>query len=151
MVRNRFRINNLNGIIEKIEYTYDANNPMYKGEAVNNNGGRVVFELNARTRTFSKWSPGNDNSFDDYAHALPTFITMDEAAKLVIQRTGVSTAFVQKIDFKYDGNTTIYQGEAFTRGYKYSFELYAVRGKGFHKFDPSGGDETWAKQYYNVR
>lgn len=137
------------GIIEKIEYAYDETNPLYKGEALKQ-GQKVVFEINARTRQFVKWDTGNDNQWNEFYRDLPKFITMDEAAKKVIAQSGKKNTFVQKIDFKYDGNETIYQGEAFNRGVKYSFELYAGKGRNFKKFDTSTGDETWAKQYSNV-
>lgn len=142
-------IDRFGGIIEKIEYTYDETNPLYKGEALKQ-GQKVVFEINARTRQFVKWDTGNDNQWNEFYRDLPKFITMDEAAKKVIAQSGKKNTFVQKIDFKYDGNETIYQGEAFNRGVKYSFELYAGKGRNFKKFDTSTGDETWAKQYFNV-
>lgn len=136
-------------IIEKIEYTYDERNPMYKGEATKD-GWRVSFEINARTRAVVKWDVGNDNGWDDYAHALPNMITMNRAANLVIARSGKTNTFVQKIDFKYDGRKTIYQGEAFNRGQKFVFEINAYSGQ-FKKWTVDNGDETWIKQYFNVR
>lgn len=144
MVTDRF-----GGIIEKIEYTYDEVNPLYKGEALKD-GYKVVFEINARTRRIEKWDIGNDNKWDDFAHELSRFITMNEAAAKVIARSGKTNTFVQKIDFKYDGNKTIYQGEAFNKGVKYSFELYAKSGQ-FKKWSVDRGDETWEEQYFNVR
>ncbi len=144
MVTDRF-----GGIVEKIEYTYDETNPLYKGEALKD-GYKVVFEINARTKEIKKWDIGNDNKWDDFAHELSSFITMDQAAAKVISKTGQNNSFVQKIDFKYDGDETIYQGEAFNRGVKYVFELYAKNGQ-FKKFTVDRGDETWAEQYYNVR
>lgn len=144
MVVDRF-----GGIVEKIEYTYNETNPLYKGEALRK-GSKVVFEINARTRQFVKWDVGNDNKWDEFAHALPNFISMDQAANRVIAQSGRDNTFVQKIDFKYDGNETIYQGEAFNRGVKYVFELYA-RTNQFKKWSVDGGDETWIEQYSNVR
>lgn len=144
MVVDRF-----GGIIEKIEYNYDETNPLYKGEALRKDG-KVVFEINARTKQFVKWDVGNDNEWDEFAHALPNFISMDQAAAKVIAQSGKDNTFVQKIDFKYDGNETIYQGEAFNRDVKYVFELYA-RTNQFKKWSVDGGDETWVKQYSNVR
>lgn len=137
------------GVIEKIEYTYDERNPHYKGEALKD-GYKVVFEINARTVDITKWDVGNDNKWDDFAHELSSFITMDAAADKVIAQSGMSNTFVQKIDFKYDGNETIYQGEAFNKDVKFVFELYAKSGE-FKKWSVSGGDETWAEQYANVR
>ncbi|MDO5649869.1 MAG: hypothetical protein Q4G11_04615 [Gallicola sp.] len=142
-------IDRFGGIIEKIEYTYDEINPLYKGEALKD-GYKVVFEINARTRRIEKWDIGNDNKWDDFAHDLASFITMDQAADKVIARSGKTNTFVQKIDFKYDGNKTIYQGEAFNNGVKYVFELYAKSGQ-FKKWSVDRGDETWVEQYYNVR
>lgn len=136
-------------IVEKIEYNYDETNPLYKGEAVKR-GYKVVFELNARTKRFEKWDVGNTNQWNDYAHALPRMITMNRAAELVIQKSGRSNTFVQKIDFKYDGRETIYQGEAFNNGVKYVFEIYGYGGQ-FKKWSVDRGDETWAEKYYNVR
>ena len=144
MVTDRF-----GGIIEKIEYAYDDKNPQYKGEALKD-GYKVVFEINARTKKFEKWDVGNDNEWDEFAHELSSFITMDQAAAAVIKKSGRANTFVQKIDFKYDGSKTIYQGEAFNKGVKYSFELYAKTGN-FKKFTTDRGDETWAEQYYNVK
>lgn len=137
------------GIIEKIEYAYDDKNPQYKGEALKD-GYKVVFEINARTRKIEKWDVGNDNKWDEFSHDLPSFITINKAAETVIKKSGKTNTFVQKIDFKYDGNKTIYQGEAFNQGVKYSFELYAKTGQ-FKKFTVDRGDETWAEQYYNVK
>lgn len=137
------------GIIEKIEYCYDEKDPMYKGEALKD-GFKVVFEINARTRKIEKWDVGNDNSWDDFEHDLPRFKTMNQAAAAVIAKSGKDNTFVQKIDFKYDGNKTIYQGEAFNLGVKYVFEYYARSGQ-FKKWSVDRGDETWAEQYYNVQ
>lgn len=137
------------GIIEKIEYTYNETNPLYKGEALKK-GYKVVFEINARTKQITKWDVGNDNKWDEFAHALSSFITMEQAAAKVIEKSDLGNTFVQKIDFKYDGDETIYQGEAFNKGVKYVFELYAKSGQ-FKKWTVNGGDETWAKQYYNVQ
>lgn len=144
MVVDRF-----GGIVEKIEYTYNETNPLYKGEALKK-GSKVVFEINARTRKFVKWDIGNDNKWDEFASELPNFISMDQAANKVIAQSGKDNTFVQKIDFKYDGNETIYQGEAFNRGVKYVFELYAKTNQ-FKKWSVDGGDETWVEQYSNVK
>jgi len=141
--------NKFGGIIEKIEYTYDDNNPHYKGEALID-GSKVVFELNARTKAFTKWDIGNDNGWDSFSEALPNMITMNQAANSVIGKSGLSNTFVQKIDFKWDDSEPLYQGEAFNKGVKYSFEIYAYSGD-FKKWDSSSGDETWREQYYNVR
>lgn len=137
------------GIIQKIEYNYDERNPLYKGEALKS-GQKVVFELNARTRTFDKWDVGNDNKWDEFSHALSDLITMDEAANLVINKSGKSDTFVQKIDFLWDDSEPMYQGEAFNRGVKYSFEIDAYSGK-FFKWDADRGDETWEEKYDNVK
>lgn len=75
---------------------------------------------------------------------------MDQAASLIKSQSGQSNTFVQKIDFKYDGSETIYQGEAFNKGVKYVFELYAKNSQ-FKKWSVNGGDETWAELYYNVQ
>ena len=144
MVLNRF-----GGMIEKIEYNYDGSNPLYKGEAVKP-GSRVVFEINARTSSFTKWDVGNDNDWDKWAHAVPNMITMNQAANSVISRSGQNYTFVQKIEFNWDDEEPLYQGEAFYRGHKISFEIRAYGG-GFYKWDLDGGDETWAEKYYNVR
>ncbi len=137
------------GIVEKIEYNYNEKNPLYKGEALKD-GYKVVFEINARTRAIKKWDVGNDNEWDEFADELSSFITMNQAAEKVIKKSGRKNTFVQKIDFKYDGDETIYQGEAFNKGVKYVFELYAKSGE-FKKFSVSRGDETWAEKYYNVK
>lgn len=144
----RMVINRFGGIIQKIEYAYDDRNPMYKGEALKD-GYKVVFEINARTSGWAKWDTGNDNKWDDFAHALPNMITMDQAARSVIDKSGKSNTFVQKIDFLWDDEKPLYQGEAFNKGVKYSFEIYAYGG-GFQKWDVSTGDDTWAEKYYNV-
>lgn len=146
MVLNRF---GSPSIIEKIEYTYDESNPLYKGEAVKN-GYRVVFELNARTQAFVKWSVGNDNDWNKYAHQLQNMITLNQAAGEVVARSGQTNTFVQKIEFNWDDEKPLYQGEAFNNGVKYSFEIKAFTGE-FQKFDASRGDETWAEKYQNVR
>lgn len=137
------------GIIQKIEYAYDDTNPHYKGEALKN-GSRVVFELNARTQSFTKWDVGNDNTWDKFSSALPNMITLNQAVNLVIAKSGQSNTFVQKIDFNWDDSEPLYQGEAFNKGVKYSFEIKAYGGD-FHKWDASNGDDTWNEQYYNVK
>ncbi len=137
------------GIVQKIEYNYNEKNPLYKGEALKKDY-KVVFEINARTNEIKKWDIGNDNEWDEFADDLSSFITMDQAAAKVIKKSGRKNTFVQKIEFKYDGDETIYQGEAFNKGVKYVFELYAKSGE-FKKFSLSRGDETWAEKYYNVR
>ncbi|NLN47454.1 MAG: hypothetical protein GX153_12955, partial [Clostridiaceae bacterium] len=96
MVLNRF-----GGIVQKIEYNYDDRNPLYKGEALKE-GRKVVFEINARTSEWYKWDEGNDNSWDSFAQAIPEMITMDQAARSVIERSGQANTFVQKIDFLWD-------------------------------------------------
>lgn len=142
-------INKFGGIIQKIEYNYDKSNPLYKGEALKE-GQKVVFELNARTQSFKKWDTSNDNSWDSFSHAIPNMITMDQATNMVINKSGKSNTFVQKNDFLWDDSEPLYQGEAFNRGYKYSFEIYANSGK-FQKWDSDSGDDTWAEKYYNVK
>ena len=137
------------GIIQKIEYAYDDTNPHYKGEALKN-GSRVVFELNARTQSFTKWDVGNDNTWDKFSSALPNMITINQAANLAISKSGQSNTFVQKIDFNWDDSEPLYQGEAFNKGVKYSFEIKAYGGD-FQKWDVSNGDDTWNEQYYNVK
>lgn len=143
-VRERF-----GGIIQKIEYTYDDTNPLYKGEALKE-GRKVVFELSAVSRKFEKWDESNDNSWDDFSAALPKLITMEQAAASVIAKSAKSNTFVQKINFLWDDQEPLFQGEAFNAGVKYSFEIKARTGE-FKKWDESRGDETWAKQYYNVQ
>ncbi|NLP36315.1 MAG: hypothetical protein GX892_04155 [Thermoanaerobacteraceae bacterium] len=137
------------GIIQKIEYNYDEKNPLYKGEALKD-GYKVVFELNARTNSFKKWDVENDNSWDKFSQALPNLITMEQAANSVVEKSGKPNTFVQKIDFLWDDSEPIYQGEAFNRGVKYSFEIKADSGE-FQKWDASTGDETWSEKYFNVR
>ena len=142
-------LNKFGGIIEKIEYNYDGKNPLYKGEAVKK-GSRVVFELNARTYSFKKWDVGNDNDWDKWANTISRMISMDEAARKVISKSGQNYTFIQKIEFNWDDEKPLYQGEAFYRGYKISFEINALSGS-FHKWDVDGGDETWTEKYHNVR
>ncbi|NLK88944.1 MAG: PepSY domain-containing protein [Clostridiaceae bacterium] len=140
------------GIIQKIEYAYDESNPKYKGEALKD-GYRVVFELNANLKAikeWDKWDVGNDNTWDDFAHALGQMITMNQAANSVISRSGKSNTFVQKIDFLWDDSEPLYQGEAFSKGVKYSFEINANNGD-FEEWDVSTGDDTWEEKYYNVQ
>lgn len=142
------------GIIQKIEYTYDESDPKYKGEALKD-GYRVVFELRANLKVkesdkWAKWSVGNDNTWDDFAHALGQMITMNQAANSVISRSGKSNTFVQKIDFLWDDSEPLYQGEAFSKGVKYSFEINANNGD-FEEWDVSTGDDTWEEKYYNVQ
>src|SRR5690606_13996632 len=112
------------GIVQKIEYNYDERNPLYKGEALKS-GNKVVFELNARTKSFKKWDVGNDNEWDEFSHALSSMITMDQAANSVINKSGKSDTFVQKIEFDWDDEEPMYKGEAFNRGVKISFEIDA--------------------------
>lgn len=145
----RMVVNRFGGIIQKIEYTYDDRSPMYKGEALNE-GYKVVFEMNARTSNWEKWDVGNDNSWDSFAYALPDLITMDQAASSVIDKSGQSNTFVQKIDFLWDDKEPLYQGEAFNKGVKYSFEIDAYSGD-YQKWDVSTGDDTWTKQYATVQ
>ncbi len=142
-------INRFGGIVQKIEYAYDDTHPKYKGEALKD-GYKVVFEINARTSSWAKWDVANDNSWDSFAHALPDMISIDQAARSVIDKSGQANTFVQKIDFLWDDEKPLYQGEAFNKGVKYSFEIYAYGG-GYQKWDVSTGDETWSEKYYNVR
>jgi len=142
-------INKFGGIIQKIEYNYDDKNPLYKGEALKS-GKKVVFELNARTASFKKWDVDNDDDWDEFSHAIADMLTMDEAVNSVIKKSGKSDTFVQKIEFKWDDSEPIYQGEAFNRGVKYSFEIDAYGGT-YEEWDMSKGDDTWADKYYNVK
>lgn len=144
MVVDRF-----GGIIQKIEYNYDDTNPQYKGEALKKDN-KVVFEINANNGTWAKWDLGNDNSWDSFARALPNLITMDQAADLVILKSNDKDTFIQKIDFLWDDSEPLYQGEAFIKDIKYSFEIKA-KGGDFQKWDVSRGDDTWAEKYFNVR
>lgn len=137
------------GIIQKIEYHYDDTNPLYKGEALKE-GTKVVFELSAVTGEFEKWDEENDNGYDDFAAALPQLITMEEAADSVVNRSGKSNTFVQKIDFHWDDSEPMYQGEAFNEDVKYSFKIHARNGD-FDEWDVDEDDETWAEQYSNVQ
>ena len=142
-------LNRFGGIIQKIEFAYDDTNPHYKGEALKD-GSKVVFELNARTKSFTKWDTGNDNTWDKFSGALPKMITLTQAANLAISKSEQSNTFVQKIDFNWDDSEPIYQGEAFNKGVKYSFEIYAYSGD-FKKWDTSRGDDTWNEKYFNVK
>lgn len=138
------------GIVQKIEYSYDERNPLYKGEALKE-GQRVVFELNARTKEFKKWDVGNDSNWNKFSHALDKMITMDQAANMVINRTGKSNTFIQKIEFDWDDEKPLYKGEAFNKNMKYTFEIHAYKDKGFYKWDSDNDDDTWEEKYYNVR
>lgn len=142
-------VNKFGGVLEKIEYAYNDTNPHYKGEALKN-GYKVVFEINARTRKITKWDVGDDNKWDDFSHALKKLINMDQAANIVIKKSGKTNTFVQKIDFKWDDSEPMFQGEAFNKGVKYSFKINAYTGD-FYEFDRSTGDETWVEKYYNVK
>lgn len=142
-------LNRFGGIIQKIEYAYDDTNPHYKGEALKD-GSKVVFELNARTKNFTKWDTENDNSWEDFEDALPNMITLTQAANLAVAISEQSNTFVQKIDFNWDDSEPLFQGEAFNKGVKYSFEIYAYGGT-FKKWDISRGDDTWEEKYYNVK
>lgn len=144
MVVDRF-----GGIIQKIEYSYDDTNPQYKGEALKKDN-KVVFEINANNGTWAKWDLGNDNSWDSFARALANLITIDQAADLVIEKSNNMDTFIQKIDFLWDDSEPLYQGEAFIKDIKYSFEIKAKSGD-FQKWDVSRGDDTWAEKYFNVR
>jgi hypothetical protein len=46
--------------------------PLYKGEALKA-GYKVVFEINARTRNWYKWDISEEDSWDDFAYALPRY------------------------------------------------------------------------------
>ena len=105
------------GIIQKIEYAYDDTKPMYKGEALKPEY-KVVFEINARTTNWVKWDTSKEDGWDDFAHALPNMITMDQAADSVIGKSGHSGTFIQKIDFLWDDSEPLYQGEAYRKGIK---------------------------------
>ncbi len=144
MVTNRF-----GGVISKIEYTYNETNPLYKGEAIKDNQ-KVVFEINARTKAFVKWDTGGDNQFNDFTARYRTPSLMDQAVNAIISRSQVSHTFVQKIDFKWDTSEPMFVGEAFSKDTKYVFEMDA-RNLSFLKFTKSTGDETWSKQYSDVR
>lgn len=138
------------GVVQKIEYNYDERNPLYKGEALKD-GRRVVFELNARTKEFKKWDEGNDSDWNKFSHALNQMITMDQAANMVISRTGKSNTFIQKIEFDWDDEKPLYKGEAFNKDMKYTFEIHAYKDKGFYKWDADNDDDTWEEKYFNVR
>lgn len=137
-------------IIQKIEYNYDDKDPLYKGEALKENE-LVVFELSATSGKFMKWDVDyDDDSWYDFADQLGSMISMDKAAFLVIERSGVDETFVQKIEFDWDEVQPLYKGEAFSQGYKYQFEIEAFGGN-FYKWEVDGDDDTWKDQYYNVR
>ncbi|MFY9505722.1 MAG: PepSY domain-containing protein [Caldicoprobacterales bacterium] len=138
------------GIVQKIEYNYDSKNPLYKGEALKD-GYEVDFELNARSKEFKKWDVENDDEWDEFAHALEKMITMDEAAAMVIARSGMSNTFIQKIEFDWDDEKPLYKGEAFNKDKKFSFEIHAYKGKGFYKWDVDNDDDTWEEKFYNIR
>jgi uncharacterized membrane protein YkoI len=142
-------ISRFGGIIQKIEYAYDDTDPMYKGEALKA-GYKVVFEINARTKKWVKWDTSKEDSWDDFVHDLPNMITMDQAADSVITKSGQSSTFVQKIDFLWDDSEPLYQGEAYRKGIKYSFEIYAYGGS-YQKWDVDTDDDAWEDKYYNVR
>lgn len=137
------------GIIQKIEYAYDGNNPQYKGEALRK-GQKVVFELNARTGNWEKWDVSNNNMWDNIAPYLSQLKSMNSVAAGVISRSGKTDTFVQKIELNWDASKPIYQGEAFNRNVKYSFEVNGYTGN-YQKFTADWGDETYVKQYANVR
>lgn len=137
------------GIIQKIEYAYDGNNPQYKGEALRK-GQKVVFKLNARTGNWEKWDVSNDNMWDNIAPYLSQLKSMNSVAAGVISRSGKTDTFVQKIELNWDASKPIYQGEAFNRNVKYSFEVNGYTGN-YQKFTADWGDETYVKQYANVR
>lgn len=137
-------------IVQKIEYNYDDYNPLYKGEALKE-GYKAVFELSAVTGEFKKWDEDDDDDeWFKFSHVLDLMITMDDAAEIVIKKSGVKDTFVQKIEFDWDEDMPLYKGEAFSRGYKYQFEIEAYEGS-FYKWDVDYDDDTWEKQYYNVR
>ncbi len=136
-------------IIQKIEYNYDDDNPLYKGEG-RRDGSKVVFELSAVSGEFEKWDIDDNNGWDDFQHALDSMITMEEAAESVIERSGVDETFVQKIEFDWDEDEPEYKGEAFSEGFKYQFEIDAYTGD-FDEWDVDDDDDTWAEQYHNVR
>lgn len=138
------------GIVQKIEYNYDSKSPLYKGEALKD-GYEVDFELNARSKEFKKWDVENDDEWDEFAHALEKMITMDEAAAMVIARSGMSNTFIQKIEFDWDDEKPLYKGEAFNKDKKFSFEIHAYKGKGFYKWDVDNDDDTWEEKFYNIR
>ncbi|MBN2557969.1 MAG: hypothetical protein JXB33_04345 [Clostridia bacterium] len=49
----------------------------------------------------------------------------------------------------WDDSEAIYQGEAYCKGIKYSFEIYAYDGS-CQKWDADTDDDTWADEFYNV-
>lgn len=76
-------------------------------------------------------------------------ITMDQASDLVINKSGQTNTSIQKNDFIWENLEPLYQGEAFNKGVKYSFEIYAYSGE-FQKWDASD-DETWTEMYFDVK
>ncbi len=144
MVTNRF-----GGVIQKIEYHYDDNNPLYKGEALKE-GFKVVFELNARTKTWGKWSVDDDSQYTEYGSRYRSSNLMDQAVNSVISRSGQSTTFIQKIEFDWDETKPMFKGEAFYLDTKIVFEMDATN-LSFEKFDVSTGDSTYQIQYRYVR
>ena len=137
------------GIIQKIEYNYDDKNPLYKGEALKA-GYEVDFELSAKTEKFEKWDVDKDDEWDEFSPALPNMITMDQAADSIISKSGKPNTFVQKIEFDWDDSEPMYKGEAFNKGYKYTFEINAYNGS-FMKWDIDKDDDDWEEEYYNVK
>ena len=71
------------------------------------------------------------------------------SCNLVIAESKNNDTFIQNIDFLWDDSEALYQGEAFIKDIKYSFEIKAKSGT-FIKWDISRGDETWEEKYYNV-
>lgn len=58
-------------------------------------------------------------------------ITMDEAAAMVIARSGMSNTFIQKIEFDWDDEKPLYKGEAFNKDKNSALKSMLTRVRAF--------------------
>lgn len=141
--------NKFGGIIQKIEYSYDQSSPMYKGEVLKN-GQKLTFEINAVTKIFAKYQIDNDNTYASIAPYVSKLLKMNDAAKMIISKSGKTNTIISKIDLDWDVTKPMYKGEAFYENTKIVFEMNAYTGQ-FYKFTVSTGDNIYREELYNVK
>lgn len=136
------------GFIRAIEYDHDGPGPHYKGEALMQ-GKKIQFVLNAETGQFDRWEERDSDDHSEYAPQLADIITMDEAADLVIDRSGQANTFVQDIELSSDLNDLEYEGDAYNNGVKYEFEIDALTGE-FKEWEEENSSD-WETRYSNLQ
>lgn len=134
------------GFIKEIEFDHEGSR--YEGEALIP-GKKINFVLNARTGEFDRWRERDSDEHSQFAPYLAEIITMDEAADLVIGRSGQPNTFIRDIELDFDFNVLQYEGEAFNSGVEYDFEIDAKTGE-FREWDEERSSD-WERYYSNMQ